>query len=61
MKDHWDGCNFLKHSNFFDDISKGLDGLKDVYFNLKNDDVYHEANFFEVLKVEPQPIGKIEK
>jgi len=36
--------------NFFDDISKGLDGLKDVYFNIKNDDVYHEANFFEVLK-----------
>ena len=35
--------------NFFDDISKGLDGLKDVYFNIKNEDVY-QFNFFEVLK-----------
>jgi predicted acylesterase/phospholipase RssA len=36
--------------NFFDDISKGLDGLKNVYFNIKNDDVYHQSNFFDIFK-----------
>lgn len=35
--------------NFFDDISKGIDGLKNIYFNIKNDDVYHH-DFLNIFK-----------